>query len=52
MAVFSLREQLIKDFSEFARSFTSIRAQDIKNELDVAYADGRYWPEPPNSKTL
>lgn len=46
MDVFALREQLINDYSEFARSFTSIRAKDIKVELDLAYADGRYWPDP------
>lgn len=46
MDVFSLRKRLIEDYSQFARSFTSIRAQDLRDKLDQAYADGRYWPEP------
>ena len=46
MDVFSLRNQLIADYSQFARSFTSIRAEDIRSGVHAAYADGRYWPEP------
>jgi ATP-dependent helicase YprA (DUF1998 family) len=46
MDVFSLRNQLIADYSQFARSFTSIRAEDIRLGVHAAYADGRYWPEP------
>ncbi|RQV56160.1 DUF1998 domain-containing protein [Burkholderia cenocepacia] len=46
MDVFSLRSQLIADYSKFARSFTSIRAEDIQTGVHAAYADGRYWPEP------
>lgn len=46
MDVFSLREQLINDYSNFARSFTSIRAKDLRRGLDSGYGDGKYWPEP------
>ena len=46
MDVFSLRNRLIADYSQFARSFTSIRAEDIRSGVHAAYADGRYWPEP------
>jgi ATP-dependent helicase YprA (DUF1998 family) len=44
--VFSLRKDLIGGYSAFARSFTHIRADDIRSQVDQAYASGRYWPEP------
>lgn len=46
MNVFSLRSTLVKDYERFARSFTTIRAQDIREQVDALYATGRYWPEP------
>jgi hypothetical protein len=46
MDVFSLRAQLIGDYSKFARSFTSIRAIDLKQGVEKAYSSGRYWPDP------
>ncbi|HXC25555.1 MAG TPA: DEAD/DEAH box helicase [Gemmatimonadaceae bacterium] len=46
MNVFDLRDTLIGDYQRFARSFTNIRADDIRTQVDEAYASGRYWPEP------
>jgi hypothetical protein len=46
MYVFSLRGQLIGDYSRFARSFTTIRADDLRGGVDASYASGRYWPDP------
>ncbi|MEY2117167.1 DEAD/DEAH box helicase [Rhodanobacter sp. FW106-PBR-R2A-1-13] len=46
MDVFSLRQHLIEDYSRFARSFTTVLADDLRNGVDRAYASGRYWPEP------
>lgn len=46
MDVFSLRRSLIDDYRSFARSFTTIRSDDIRTGVDAAYASGRYWPEP------
>jgi hypothetical protein len=46
MDVFSLRESLIDEYAGFARSFTSIRAQDIRKPIIAAYDSGRFWPEP------
>src|SRR5690606_17256297 len=43
---FSLRSPLVKDYARLARSFTTIRAQDIREQVDALYATGRYWPEP------
>lgn len=46
MDVFSLREHLIREYSRFARSFTTIQADDLRRGVDEAYASSRYWPEP------
>ncbi|MEC9357551.1 MAG: DEAD/DEAH box helicase [Pseudomonadota bacterium] len=46
MDVFSLRKDLIGDYSAFARSFTHIRSDDIRSQVDEAFGSGRYWPEP------
>lgn len=46
MDVFSLRDQLIDDYSRFARSFTTIRADDLQHGIDASYCSGRFWPEP------
>lgn len=46
MDVFSLRKDLVAGYSAFARSFTHIRAGDIRAQVDDAFGSGRYWPEP------
>lgn len=46
MDVFALRDRLVADYSAFARSFTTIRAADLRQAIDAAYASNRYWPEP------
>lgn len=46
MDVFSLRQHVIGDYSRFARSFTTILADDLRDGVEKAYASGRYWPEP------
>ena len=54
--VFSYRDEVIKEYQSFSRSFTNISAPDIKAVVDKEYEEGRYWPEPliqinPNYKT-
>ncbi len=44
--VFGFRDQIIRDYSSFSRSFSRIAAPDIMGEVERQYADGRYWPEP------
>jgi len=44
--VFEFRDNVIKEYSSFSRSFTVIRAQDIGDFVESEYAAGRYWPEP------
>jgi Lhr-like helicase len=46
MDVFELRDRLIDDYAGFARSFTTIRAADIRKQVDEEYAGQRFWPEP------
>jgi ATP-dependent helicase YprA (DUF1998 family) len=44
--VFDLDRALIGDYARFARSFTQIRAPDIRSQVEQIYATNRFWPEP------
>ncbi|HWV56042.1 MAG TPA: hypothetical protein VNZ57_01100 [Longimicrobiales bacterium] len=46
MDVFALRDSLIDEYSSFARSFTTIRARDLREPVAAAYESGRFWPDP------
>src|SRR5690349_3555017 len=46
MDVFDLRTRLVGDYERFARSFTTIHASDIREQVDEQYRSGRFWPEP------
>jgi ATP-dependent helicase YprA (DUF1998 family) len=46
MDVFELDQALVNDYERFARSFTLIRAPDIKQQVEELYASDRFWPEP------
>jgi len=46
MDVFRLRDEVIKDYSSFATSFTKIHAADIHAQVERIYDKGRFWPEP------
>jgi superfamily II DNA/RNA helicase len=46
MDVFDLQKTLVGDYERFARSFTTIRAADIRDQVEAAYRSGRYWPDP------
>lgn len=46
MTVFDLDRSVVKTYESFARSFTRIEAADIREAVDTAYKDGRYWPKP------
>lgn len=45
MDVFDLDRTLVADYASFARSFTQIRAKDIREKIDAIYASRRFWPE-------
>jgi Lhr-like helicase len=44
--VFELDEALLRDYERFARSFTQIRAPDIRVQVEEIYASDRFWPDP------
>ena len=44
--VFDLDRTIVSDYERFARSFTQIRAPDIRSEVEAIYANDRFWPEP------
>jgi hypothetical protein len=44
--VFDLDRALVGDYERFARSFTQIRAPDIRSQVEQIYATNRFWPEP------
>jgi superfamily II DNA/RNA helicase len=46
MDVFALRDAVVSEYQTFAKSFTTIRAADIKTQVEAIYAQDRYWPEP------
>jgi hypothetical protein len=46
MNVFDLDQALVNDYERFARSFTLIRAPDIRQKVEELYASDRFWPEP------
>src|SRR5581483_1106625 len=46
MDVFSLRDAVVGDYRKFATSFTTIFADDIRQQVDAIYAREQYWPEP------
>ena len=44
--VFALRDSVVGEYKRFATSFTTIHAQDIREQVEGIYARDRYWPEP------
>ncbi|MBL4827147.1 MAG: DEAD/DEAH box helicase [Spongiibacteraceae bacterium] len=46
MDVFSYRDAVIGDYKRFTTSFTTIKAQDIKDFVTSKYDEGQYWPAP------
>jgi Lhr-like helicase len=46
MDVFDLRKQIVRDYADFARSFTRVKAIDLKEQIDAIYAKDQFWPEP------
>ncbi len=46
MNVFEFRQKLVNEYAEFTRSFTRIKADDIRAFVDGEYASQKYCPEP------
>ncbi|GAA5175592.1 DEAD/DEAH box helicase [Niveibacterium umoris] len=46
MDVFQFRAHVVTEYEQFTRSFTRIRADDIRQHVDREYQSQKYWPEP------
>lgn len=46
MNVFEIDTALVNDYEQFARSFTEIRAPDIRSQVENIYSSDRFWPQP------
>ena len=46
MDVFDLDETIIRQYETFARSFTRIRSQELKDRVNAIYETKRFWPDP------
>ena len=46
MDVFSFRDRVVEDYGQFSRSFTTIKADDIRDFVDGRYGEEEYWPSP------
>ncbi len=45
MKAFDFEHHLIDSYSRFSRSFTTIRATDLSEEVEHQYDMGRFWPD-------
>ena len=45
MRAFEYDQHLVRAYERFSRSFASIRAPDIREEVNQQYVGGRFWPD-------
>jgi Lhr-like helicase len=45
MKAFEFDHYLINSYERFSRSFSSIRADDLRTQIDAQYDAGRFWPD-------
>ncbi len=45
MKAFSFDHHLIKNYERFSRSFSTIRADDLRDAVSREYGEGRFWPD-------
>lgn len=45
MKAFEFERDLIGSYTRFSRSFTEIRSDSLRNEIEKQYEDGRFWPD-------
>lgn len=45
MKAFEFDHHLINSYERFSRSFSSIRSEDLRAEIDAQYDAGRFWPD-------
>lgn len=46
MKAFEFDQNLIESYARFSRSFSTIRSEDLKSEIEQQYEEGRFWPDP------
>jgi Lhr-like helicase len=46
MRAFSFDQHVLSKYRDFSRSFTRLRAPDLSDQVEKAYAAGTFWPEP------
>ena len=45
MKAFEFDHRLIDSYARFSRSFSSIRSEDLRAEVEAQYDRGRFWPD-------
>ena len=45
MKAFEFDHHLIDSYARFSRSFSTIRAKDLRREIEYQYDVGRFWPD-------
>ncbi|RWJ21152.1 MAG: DEAD/DEAH box helicase [Mesorhizobium sp.] len=45
MKAFEFDHDLIDTYARFSRSFSTIRAEDLRREVEAEYEAGRFWPD-------
>lgn len=45
MKAFDFDQHLIGSYERFSRSFSSIRSEDLRSQIDAQYDAGRFWPD-------
>ncbi len=45
MQAFDLDSSLVETYASFSRSFSKVRAPDLKSAIDAHYNDGQFWPD-------
>lgn len=45
MKAFEFDHHLIESYASFSRSFSTIRSDDLKSEVERQYESGRFWPD-------
>lgn len=45
MKAFNFEHHLVESYARFSRSFSTVRSDDLKFEIDRQYDAGRFWPD-------
>lgn len=45
MKAFEFDSEIVETYSRFSRSFSTIRADDLREQVEAEYSAGRFWPE-------